>query len=375
MHLSTPDLFCNRESFYKQITDHMLIMTSQVSVEGIYIFVSTAHQTILGYEPKALLNTSIFNFIHPEDIETVKRAFVNGLKKGTFEKTDYRYRCADGCYFYLETVGEIVRDKNGKICGAVFGTRDISANRRMEKEIARLDQLRLVAEMAASIAHEIRNPMTSVKGFLQLLSEKEGCLENKEYFTIMIEEIDAANTIISEFLSLAKEKKTNYALQDINAVIKAIYPLLLADGKKSDKLITLDLQEVPDLYFDAREIRQLILNLVRNGFESMEPGGHITIRTIYDNDQVILSIEDQGHGIAADVLEKLGTPFFTTKDFGTGLGLAVCYTIAARNNATIEVETDRQGSTFSVVFRAKDETGNLSNIERKATAKAEQYVI
>ncbi len=94
--------------------------------------------------------------------------------------------------------------------------------------------------------------------------------------------------------------------------------------------------------------------------ESMDQGGNLTIRTISNEGQVLLSIEDQGHGIAADVLDKLGTPFFTTKDLGTGLGLAICYTIAARNNAAIEVKSNRQGSIFSVIFKVNDETLDVS---------------
>lgn len=349
------------ESQLRQITENMMIMISQVTVEGIYISVSFAHQTILGYEPHELLNHSVFDYIHPEDKDRVEAAFYRGLLTGAFTKTDFRYRCADGNYYCLETVGTVLRDDNGKISGAVLGSKDISARKKMEDEISRLEQLHMVGEMAASIAHEIRNPMTTVRGFLQLLSEKEGCRDNKEYFDVMIEEIDSANALISEFLSMAKVKKINYAMHDLNQVVKAIYPLLEADAIKSDKQINLNLEEIPDLFFDARELRQLIINLVRNGLESMEPGGKLTIRTVNNTDKVILSIEDQGHGIAADILEKLGTPFFTTKDFGTGLGLAICYSIAARNNATIEVKTNVLGSTFSVVFKHPDIQNKLTN--------------
>lgn len=362
------------DSQLRQITENMMIMISQVTVEGIYISVCSAHQIILGYEPHELLNHTVFDYIHPEDKDRVEASFYRGLMTGAFTKTDFRYRCADGNYCCLETVSNVLRDKNGNITGAVLGSKDISARRKMEDEITRLEQLRLVGEMAASIAHEIRNPMTTVRGFLQLLSEKEGCRENKEYFDIMIEEIDSANALISEFLLMAKEKKINYAMHDLNQVVKAIYPLLEADAIKSDKQINLDLEEIPDLYFDAREIRQLIINLVRNGLESMEPGGQITIRTANDTDHVILSIEDQGHGIAADILEKLGTPFFTTKDFGTGLGLAICYSIAARNNAAIEVETNGLGSTFSVVFK-QHELQNIMSKEYDVTETTVQDAV
>lgn len=356
------DLTENSESNLRRITESMRIMISQVNIEGIYKYVSSAHKIVLGYEPQELLNKSIFDMIHPDDIVKAKTLFIRGLMAGYFSKTSYRYRCADGSYYILETVGNIVRDENGYICGIVFGTKDITARKKMEKEIARLDQLRLVGEMAGSIAHEIRNPMTAVRGFLQLLADKEECSENKEYFNIMIEEIDSANEIISQFLDMAKDKEVNYAMQDLNCLIKAIYPLIAADAIKSDKQIILDMDDIPGLCIDGKEIHQLILNLVRNGIESMDPGGILTIRTINDEDKVILEIEDQGHGIAADVLDKLGTPFFTTKDLGTGLGLAICYTIAARNNAAIEVKSNRHGSIFSVVFQLNQTSDNISEL-------------
>ena len=146
----------------------------------------------------------------------------------------------------------------------------------------------------------------------------------------------------------------------------AIYPLISADAINSDKQIKLELEDVPGLYIDAREINQLILNMVRNGMESMEAGGVLTIRTINAENQVILAIEDQGHGIAADIMDKIGTPFFTTKELGTGLGLAICYSIAARNNAAIKVKTNKQGSIFSVVFNtsnAGDDTCKLDALK------------
>ncbi len=125
---------------------------------------------------------------------------------------------------------------------------------------------------------------------------------------------------------------------------------LTADGLITDKYIEIEPGDIPDLALDEKEIRQLILNLVRNGLEAMPPGGKLTIKTLRDNNKVILAVQDQGKGIESDVLERIGTPFFSTKDNGTGLGLAVCFSIANRHNATIKIETSHCGTTFFVVF-------------------------
>ena len=102
---------------------------------------------------------------------------------------------------------------------------------------------------------------------------------------------------------------------------------------------------------DLKEIRQLLLNLAHNGFEAMEAGGALTVRTGVENGGVVLTIGDTGRGIPKKVLDKLGTPFMTTKENGTGLGLAVCYRIAERHGAKIAVKTSPQGTTFSVLFK------------------------
>ena len=226
--------------------------------------------------------------------------------------------------------------------------RDITDRKQIDKEMARLDRLNLIGQMAAGIGHEIRNPMTTVRGFLQILGGKEECTKYKEYFDLMIDELDRANSIISEFLQLAKNKIVEKKLFNLNDVIKMLLPLIQSDAMKNDKYIVLELEEIPDLLLNEKEIRQVIINLVRNGLEASPTGCVLTIRTFLDADDVVLAIQDNGEGISSDVLEKIGTPFFTTKDNGTGLGLAVCYSIAARHNAKIEIETGVFGTTFFI---------------------------
>lgn len=338
----------------RRLTDNMVEIISQVNIEGVYEYVSPSCKTILGYEPEELYNTSIFNLLHPDDINLMMNYITAGLKTRSFKKTDFRFRCADGTYLFLNTVGNLFCDDDGRIGGVILSSHDVSENKKVEGELARLDQLRMVGEMAASVAHEIRNPMTTVRGFLQVLGDNDEHANLKEYFDLMIEELDSANAIISEYLSLAKEKTVFFANQDLNKLIEAIYPLIVVDAIKSDQRVILELGEIPSLYIDAKEIRQLVLNLTRNGLESMGPGGCLTIRTTADEQNIILSIEDQGHGIDDNNLEKIGIPFFTTKDQGTGLGLSICNSIAARHKATIDIKSNQNGSTFSVVFRRFD---------------------
>ena len=115
-------------------------------------------------------------------------------------------------------------------------------------------------------------------------------------------------------------------------------------------MIELDPQDIPKFSLNKKEIHQLILNFAQNGLEAMRPGGIIKIKTWYEDKKIHLSIEDQGEGISTENLDKIGTPFFTTKDQGTGLGLAVCYRIAEKHNASITVKSDHLGTRFTVHF-------------------------
>lgn len=254
--------------------------------------------------------------------------------------------------FYWEDVSVLpFRDTADAVTHFLKVGEDITERKQVGEEMVRLDRLNLVGEMAAGIGHEVRNPMTTVRGFLQLLGRKKDCAQHKEFFELMIEELDRANSIITEFLSLAKNKAVEKRVMNLNQIVKTLSPLIEAEALKTDNPYKVELGNISDLLLDEKEIRQIILNLVRNGLEAMSSGGDLTIRTYADGDEVVLSVRDQGKGIEPDVLERIGTPFFTTKDNGTGLGLAVCYSIAARHNATIKVEAGPVGTTFYVRFK------------------------
>jgi signal transduction histidine kinase len=231
---------------------------------------------------------------------------------------------------------------------------DITERKRLERKMARLERLNVAGEMAAGIAHEIRNPLSSARGLLQLagLREKGECTWYRKYADLIIKELDRTNELVTQFLFLAREKSVNRTSQNLNTIIKELIPLIAADAAGLGQEVNSNLKNVPDLSLDENEIRQLIVNLSRNGLQAMKSGGVLTIKTYPEADTVVLAVQDQGPGIPDDALDKLGTPFFTTKKQGTGLGLAICYRIADRHNAVITVQTGPGGSTFYVKFKA-----------------------
>lgn len=243
-----------------------------------------------------------------------------------------------------------IRSDDGQIIGVVMVFRDITETKRLEENMARLEKLNLVGQMAAGIAHEIRNPMTTVRGFLQLMQINHELEGYSEYFQTMISELDRANTIISGFLSLAKDTVIEAAEKHLNKIIGDIGSLMQAEAILRSKYVKLDLGEIPIVMLNENDMRQLILNLVRNGLDASAEGDGVTIRTSAVKGKVVLSVHDNGKGIDLEYLKKIGTPFLTTKEDGTGLGLFICYNIAKKHGASIEVETSSQGTTFSVLF-------------------------
>jgi signal transduction histidine kinase len=227
--------------------------------------------------------------------------------------------------------------------------RDVTEKVRINNELARLDRLNVVGEMAASIAHEIRNPMTTVRGFLQLLGAKTEFVQHQHIMSLMIEELDRANNIITTYLSLARTSVDTTPC-DLGGLVKSFAPILNADILMRDRNIKYELDSTTPISVCEPEIKQLLANLVKNACEAMSNGGTVIVAVTEDLGRVCLSVSDEGSGVAKELLRRLGTPFLTTKDNGVGLGLAICYRIAERHNATIHVDSSAQGSNFSICF-------------------------
>lgn len=317
------------------------------TLKGEHIDVNGAMLKVTGYRKNEVIGNSVFKLDlfakHNELKETIKQlATLSSIRNKEF---NFRTKTGENRTGLLSA--EVI-SLNKQKC-VLYTLNDITDRKKLEKELSRLDQLNLIGQMAAGIGHEIRNPLTSVRGFLQMLGAKEDCSKYREYFSLMIDELDRANSIITEYLSLTRKHDINKEPRNLNTIIESLYPLIQADAMNLNKNVLFEKGDIPDNLLNEKEIRQLILNLVRNGFDAMEAGKVLTIRTYLD-ESIVLEVEDQGQGIPDEILDKLGTPFLTTKPQGTGLGLATCFSIASRHNATIEVKSKSSGAIFNVKF-------------------------
>ncbi|PMC36765.1 hybrid sensor histidine kinase/response regulator [Bacillus sp. UMB0899] len=337
------DLYLSQDRFQKIFESSPCLMAIYSLKFRSILDVNTNWVMFTGYSLDEIMKTKGLDYVVDSEKNQIdlELTFRN-------EKICYKTKNGDVRYGLMST--EMI-EIQAEPCTLIVVT-DITERLHLEKEMYRLDRLNLIGEMAAGIAHEIRNPMTTVHGFLQLTKNSSGF--SKEILDLMLEELNRANTIITEFLNLAKNKVSLKKKQSINKIINALSPLIQAEALRSSKLTIFELNKCSDIFIDQKEIRQMILNIALNGLDAMDSGGQLTIKTYEKRGEVILEISDQGMGISSEVLEKIGTPFFTTKETGTGLGLAICYSVAERHNADINIHTGDRGTTFSIHFKVNE---------------------
>ena len=325
-----------KASILKSMTDCFFTLDRN----GQFTHINRAAEIVFGRPRDELLDKKIVEVFSVSDTALLHyQEVINEKKTVSFE-------------FMCETLGNkwLEVDAYPTETGLTCYFRDITSRKIADKEFSRLERLNLVGQLAAVIGHEIRNPMTTVRGYLQLLGGKPEYTAQKSTFDLMISELDRANAIITQFLTMAGTKQTELKFQDLNDILNNLYPLLEADTFTQNKQICFMPGEIPNLKLNQNEIYQLVLNLTRNGLEAMPERGCLTIGSYVEDGKVVLAISDEGSGIAPENLRKVGTPFFTTKDSGTGLGLATCYKIAESHNAKIEVDSSSRGTTFLIYF-------------------------
>ncbi|MBC9785593.1 PAS domain S-box protein [Heliobacterium chlorum] len=342
----TEQLRQSEESFIKAFHYSPTMVSLAEMPERKFMDVNQKWIELLGYTPKELKGRTPLElnlYVNPKEYEEVTNK-IN--KNGHISNERVLLRSKKGkeiiCLFSGVTI-----DVKGKKC-FLANFVDITDYYKLETELLRLERMNLIGQLAAGLGHEIRNPLQTVRGFLQLLETKYQT--EREYFDLMIAELDRANYIITEFLSLSKSKSNNLKSLLLDDIVTNLFPLIQSKAFLEEKDIKLELNNSTKIFGDEKELKQLIINLVRNGIEAMEPGKTLTIKTFIKNEHVVLAVLDQGTGIDPEIFSKLGTPFVTSRADGTGLGLAVCYSIAERHNAKIEVDTSPEGTTFLVRF-------------------------
>jgi two-component system, sporulation sensor kinase E len=247
-------------------------------------------------------------------------------------------------YFEFSSIYHLYSDINF----TVF--KDVTEKMEMEQRFKKSDTLNVVGELAAGIAHEIRNPMTALKGFVQLL-QREIKEDRTMYFQVILSELNRIDSIVNEFLILAKPQAVKYSKVDLTKIMKETVDLLSAQAVLYNvQFETFFDKFLPIIYCEPNQLKKVFVNMIKNAIEIMPLGGKISIRIeLKDEKNICISIQDEGPGIPAGKLKKLGEPFYTTKERGTGLGLMVSYKIIEEHKGVIKVESEEGvGTTFRI---------------------------
>ncbi|MBM7659889.1 PAS domain S-box-containing protein [Bacillus mesophilus] len=228
---------------------------------------------------------------------------------------------------------------------------DITTFKRTQEFLGQSEKLAVVGELAAGIAHEIRNPLTSLRGFTQLIEFDQGV--KHQYLSIMLTEIDRINTIVSELLLLAKPNDEDFNPVNMNELLKTVVVLMNAQATFHNIEINLHTKDPEPVIIIGLEnkLKQIFINFIKNSIEAMPHGGKITIRTVKEEGNFLIEIEDQGCGIPPESLAKIGKPFFTTKEKGTGLGFMICNSIIESHKGKLGITSQVDvGTTITLSF-------------------------
>ena len=332
-------------------TFNSLIIRS--SMQGVFNYVSPNSFYILGYEWEEMIGKKITYFLHEKDKQRVLEMFNRDSHFLEKEKSlTMRLKKRDGLFVWSELDIHILRDvrQNPKEILFLIKEKPIGD----EDNLLENDKMALIGQLAAGIAHEIRNPLTSIKGFIQLMKSEP--TKNDQYLEIIDQEIDRISSITNELMIFAKPNHLKFEHHDLKVILRSCITLLEGVAYQKQIRITLDSCEEPVWVFcDKQKIKQVIINLIKNALESMEDPGIITITIRKCEGQSVLSITDEGCGIPNELVEKLGQPFFTTKSNGNGLGLMMCYKIMEEHEGRIEVQSELGvGTTFYVFLPLED---------------------
>lgn len=249
--------------------------------------------------------------------------------------------------------------------GALVIFRENKGARESGRRYEQLESLAGIGEIAAGAIHEIRNPLTSISGFIQLIRGRAARQTDQtllDYCTLIAEEIVHINGILSDFLTLAKSPGTKFAAVDIGQLVRDVRGLMYGEAILSRIAIVARLPVEPlEVCGNGDKIKEVLINLLRNAFHAMPNGGEVTITAAADGGAVRVAVADTGLGMPAAIIAEIFKPFYTTKETGTGLGLAICRRIMHEHRGEITVSSEEgQGAVFTLTFPRFEACDNTS---------------
>ncbi|MBM7654189.1 ATP-binding protein [Neobacillus cucumis] len=346
-----------RDQKYRRIFEHSVDSLILWDTDHRIIDVNCAGEKMIGLKKEKLIGKRVYDL--QKIVESKEQEFLQHieqvLEKGHIFSTMI-VKNDEGNNRFYECSSEI--DVWDGINFTIF--KDITEKVEIEKQLHKSDTLNVIGELAAGIAHEIRNPMTALKGFIQLLEETI-IKEHAMYYQVITSELARIDSIINEFLYLAKPQVTIFQQKDLNQIMRETVDLLTAQAILHNvQFVTYFDNSLPSLFCEPNQLKKVFINIIKNAIEVMPHGGNITINTKkLDYDRILISIQDEGTGMTMEKVKRLGEPFFTTKEQGTGLGLMVSYRIINEHQGKITIDSEEgKGTIFSIELPLRTENNH-----------------
>ena len=294
-------------------------------------------------------------------VQTFTKPLLKSLQKEkTIVEQEMAYPSGDGGSIPLSVSAAKLISKDEEDLGAVFILRDLREIKALQERVTTSERLAAIGSLAAGVAHEIRNPLSSIKGFAQFFLKKNPPEStDHQYSEVMIQEVERLDRVITNLLDYANPKEPAQEQTSLTDIIHRSIALITDDAKAKKIDVTVEIEEnIPPVKVDRDQITQVLLNIALNGLDAMKKGGKLTVRCFMDDEKklVIVEIKDTGHGIPEEELSRIFDPFYTTKKTGTGLGLAIAHRIMENHGGTLSVKsTGTSGTTFRITVPAQRE--------------------
>ncbi|PSB70822.1 PAS domain-containing sensor histidine kinase [Bacillus sp. LNXM12-2] len=339
-----------------RITDNLQEIVFETNEKGEIIFLNQAWTQMTGYEIDECLGTMYNQYFDQE--ERVVQHLLSVIKEHKDAgRVELQLLHKEGKKVWGDVHYKLYFDEHHQFTGGIGTVADITKQKQAKLELERSNQqlqmqaqkLAVAGQIAAGIAHEVRNPLTSVNGFLQLM--KTQYPERTDYFDIIFSEIKRIDFVLSELLVLAKPQAVHFQEVQLHELLEQVITLL----KTNAVLSNIDLkqpfkkQDAGAILADANQMKQLFINLIKNAIEAMPEGGSIYISTEKVLNEWKITIQDEGKGMSEENIQKIYDPFFSTKKEGTGLGLTICATILKDHHGRMDVSSELgKGAAFQI---------------------------
>jgi two-component system, sporulation sensor kinase A len=343
------------EAKYRLIAENTSDLIMVMDKNHHISYYSPSHQTLLDYQSAQLEKVELCQIVHPDDAASFRRTIDRMFTLKKSHSIEFRLHHKDGRWIEFESRCMPVKGENGEVEHIVIISRDISERKKAEEALLKSEKLSIVGELAAGVAHEIRNPLTTIKGFVQLQKWENG---SNSYNELLLSELERIEAITSELLSLGKPQAVQMVTSDVQELIGKTIELLSPQAHLHNIQFHFDAEDSSVfIKCENNQIRQVFVNIFKNAIEAMPHGGRIDVSVRKsDEGKCLISVQDQGCGIPEDLLHRIGEPFYTLKEKGTGLGLMICHKIIKQHNGSIAYKSKLQeGTRIEIALPLADE--------------------